>query len=331
MPKAKINTGELESLLKSCDGFMSGEDIARKMGVTRAAVQKAVGRLKKNGYVVEASRSKGYRLISSPDLCMSDLGAFLSRSGADKHDLFYFDTVSSTNILAMDMAEQGCHEGTVVIADTQTSGKGRLGRSWLSPAARNLYMSLVVRPAIPPGDATALTLLSAGACSMAIANHCGLPVSIKWPNDLIANGRKIGGILAEIRADIDRIYHAVVGIGINVNLSSAEIPDEINKTATSVLIETGSRTSRSGLAAEIITEFDRWYSLLLSKGKKAIIKKWSELCSTTGRRVNISVGDLIIGGTAEGVDDDGLLILRLDDGSLRRFSAGDVTMGGAGQ
>jgi BirA family transcriptional regulator, biotin operon repressor / biotin---[acetyl-CoA-carboxylase] ligase len=332
MPITKLNIAELENLLKSGNGYLSGAAMAAKLGVSRAAVWKAVNMLKKRGYVIEASRSKGYRLISAPDLCISDLRAILSSSaGALNHEIFYFDTASSTNNLAMDMAERGCAEGSVFIADTQTAGKGRRGRAWISPAGRNLYMSIVVRPDMPPEDATALTLLSAVVCSSALTNHCGLPVSIKWPNDLLAQGRKIGGILSEIRSDIDRIYYAVIGIGINVNLSFDDMPDEIIKIATSVFIETGRKYSRTALAAEIITEFDKWYELLLTKGKKTVMDRWSELCSTMGRQISIAVGDLIFEGTAEGIDDQGLLIVSMPDGAYRKFSAGDVTIRGAGQ
>jgi BirA family transcriptional regulator, biotin operon repressor / biotin---[acetyl-CoA-carboxylase] ligase len=331
MSMTKLNTEELQRLLKSCSGFISGEDIARKMGVTRAAVQKAIGRLRKCGYVIEASPSKGYRLVNYPDLCAAELRDMLCAKSSNRHEISYFDIATSTNILAMDMAERGCAEGSLVIADTQTAGKGRLGRAWLSPAARNLYMSLVVRPDIAPRDATALTFLAAVACSSAIENHCGLPVDIKWPNDLLAGGRKIGGILAEIRADIDCIYHAVIGIGINVNVSDNEMPDEIKRIATSVLIETGRHFPRTGLAADIIREFDRWYAVLLSQGQKPVIEKWRGLCSTIGKQIRIAVGATTFEGTAEGIDEEGRLIIKMADGSIRKFSAGDVTIGGAEQ
>jgi BirA family biotin operon repressor/biotin-[acetyl-CoA-carboxylase] ligase len=332
MPKTIINPEDITNLLKVDGGYLSGEAIAAKIGVSRAAVWKTIGQLKKNGYVIESSQSRGYRLISSPDLCMPDLKAMLSLAPEKRpHELFFFDTAASTNILAMDMAARGCVEGTVVIADTQTAGKGRLGRVWLSPAGKNLYMSMVVRPDIPPRDATALTLLSAVACASALINYGGVAVTIKWPNDLIAGGLKIGGILTEIRADIDRIYHAVVGIGINVNLSCEDMPAEITRIATSVLIETGGICSRTGLVAEIITEFDRWYGILLTKGKKVVMERWIELSDTIGKQIRVAVGDLIFEGTAEGVDDEGLLIVKLADGSCRKFSAGDVTIGGARQ
>jgi BirA family transcriptional regulator, biotin operon repressor / biotin---[acetyl-CoA-carboxylase] ligase len=332
MPKIKINLDEVADLLKESSGYLSGENIALKMGVTRAAVWKAIGLLKKNGYIIESSPSKGYKLIGPPDLCAHDLKNLLAGSSAKiRYELLFFDQVSSTNLIAMDMAAKGCPEGTVVIADSQTAGKGRLGRKWMSPPGMNLYMSIVVKPSILPVHATVLTLLSAVACASAIRNHCGIPVSIKWPNDILAAGLKISGVLTEIRADMDCISYAVIGIGINVNLQDKDIPDEIRKIATSIRIESGRTFSRTELAAAIIREFDSWYGRLLNSGKKDITEKWIELSSTIGRHVKVASGNRIFEGIAEGIDDDGFLIVDMADGSCRKFSAGDVTLGSTGQ
>jgi BirA family biotin operon repressor/biotin-[acetyl-CoA-carboxylase] ligase len=330
MPKRKINLEEVADLLKESGRYLSGEEMASRIGVTRAAIWKSVGLLKREGYVIESSPSKGYKLISPPDLCVHDLKKVLAAlSGRIGQELFFVDRAASTNTLAMEMAAKGCPEGTVVIADSQTDGKGRLGRTWISPPGINLYMSIVVRPDILPGDATVLTLLSAVACASAIRESCGVPVSIKWPNDILAGSLKIAGILTEIRADMDRISYAVIGIGINVNLSEKDMPEEIRKTATSILIETGNTFPRTELAAALIKEIDRWYGLLLGGGKDGITGRWLELSSTIGRHVRVAVGDRIFEGTADGIDGEGLLIVRMADDSFRKFSAGDVTIGGA--
>ena len=224
----------------------------------------------------------------------------------------------------MEMAAQGCAEGTIVMAETQTTGKGRLGRSWISPAGKNLYMSIVLRPAMSPRDATALTLLSAVACASAIRSFSSVAVTIKWPNDIMVGDRKLGGILTEIKADIDRITHAVVGIGINVNLSIADMSDEIKDIATSVIDQTGEPSSRTELAGEVIKEFNKWYGLLMTRGKQVIIDEWLALSSTIGKLVLVSSGKVHLEGSAEGIDDEGLLILKLADGTYRKVSAGDV-------
>jgi BirA family biotin operon repressor/biotin-[acetyl-CoA-carboxylase] ligase len=332
MPKTKINLEDVADLLKESRGYLSGEEMASRIGVTRAAIWKSIGLLKKEGYIIESSPSKGYKLVSPPDLCAHDLKKLLAASpGRVGHELFFFDRAASTNTIAMEMAAKGCPEGTVIITDSQTGGKGRLGRTWISPAGVNLYLSIVVRPDIRPGDATGLTLLSAVACASALRQSCGIPVSIKWPNDLLVGSRKIGGILTEIRADMDRISHAVIGIGINVNLPELDIPEEIRKIATSVLIVSGKGFSRTALAAAILKEFDSWYMLLLNSGKREITERWIELSSTIGRHVRVAVGDRIFEGMADGIDEEGLLIVRMADGLLRKFSAGDVTIGGAGK
>jgi BirA family biotin operon repressor/biotin-[acetyl-CoA-carboxylase] ligase len=331
MPRTKINLEEVADFLKESGGYLSGEEMASRIGVTRAAIWKSVGLLKKEGYVIESSPSKGYKLVSPPDLCAHDLKKLLAdSSGRIAHALFFAGQAESTNTLAMEMAAKGCPEGTVVIADSQTGGKGRLGRTWISPAGVNLYLSIVVRPGIQPRDATGLTLLSAVACASAIRQSCSIPVSIKWPNDLLVGSRKLGGILTEIRADMDRISHAVIGIGINVNLPEQDMPEDIRKIATSVLIESGKTSSRTGLAAALLKEFDSWYMLLLNGGKREIAERWIGLSSTIGRHVRVALGDRIFEGIAEGIDEEGLLIVRMADGSSRKFSAGDVTIGGAG-
>ena len=326
MSRGKIDRDEISVLLKENGGFLSGTAIASRLGVTRTAVWKAIRLLKKDGYVIESSPAKGYRLRLSPDLCIPDLRKILSPGSIMGREILFFESVSSTNTVAMEMAAQGCAEGTIVIAETQTTGKGRLGRSWISPAGKNLYMSIVLRPAMSPRDATALTLLSAVACASAIRHSSSVAVTIKWPNDIIVGDRKLGGILTEIKADLDRITHAVVGIGINVNLALADMPDEIAVIATSIINQTGEPTSRTELAGEVIREFDKWYGLLKTKGKQVIIDEWLAMSSTIGKQVLVSAGKVHLKGSAEGIDDEGLLILKLADGTYRKVSAGDVTI-----
>lgn len=327
MMKLKLKREEIAGLLKERGGYVSGTEMAATFAVTRAAIWKAVGLLKQDGYVIESSPSKGYRLVASPDLCISDLRKRISSAAQTiGHELIFFDSVSSTNTVAMQMASQGCSDGAVVIADSQTGGKGRLGRSWISPPGKNIYMSIVLRPGISPRDATAITLLSAVACASAVRRSCPVDATIKWPNDLIVGTRKLGGILTEIKADIDSISHAVVGIGINVNLALDDIPDEIKPIATSLLIETGEPFSRTELAGNLLFEFDRWYKLLQAKGKRVIIDEWLTMSSTIGKEVHVTAGNQTFQGIAEGIDDEGLLIVRLQDGSYRTISAGDVTL-----
>jgi BirA family biotin operon repressor/biotin-[acetyl-CoA-carboxylase] ligase len=333
--KAAIDNENIVSLLKE-NTFTSGAEIADALKVTRAAVWKRIGLLRNKGYTIEASPAKGYRLIKSPDLSIDELKKYLS--GQPKiigSDILFFESIDSTNITAMKLAEKGCAQGTVIIADGQTQGKGRLGRTWLSPKGKNLYMSIILRPEIPLRDATVLTLMSAVACASAIKRLFPIPVSIKWPNDIMASDKKLGGILTEIKADIDRILYAVIGIGINVNFDIADMPDEIKTTATSIKIEQKGRRaevqnssdfSRTLVAIEIIKELDRWYSILLNSGKNPIIENWLRLSSTIGRTVRVTVRDNVFTGVAELIDDEGMLILKLPDNSFKKISAGDVSI-----
>jgi BirA family biotin operon repressor/biotin-[acetyl-CoA-carboxylase] ligase len=284
----------------------------------------------------EKAGANGYRLAKSPDLSVEEIKNNLQKTIFRK--IIYFKHIDSTNTVAMELAEKGFQEGDVLIADKQTQGKGRLGRKWLSPAGKNLYMSIILKPHILPADAAFLTLMSAVACASALRSLTSVPVSIKWPNDLMASDKKLGGILTEIKANMDRIIHAVIGIGININLDAEDMPDDIKDIATSIKIEQGSPKnrrffgaekssdfSRTLIAVEILKELDRWYNILLNKGKNTIKNEWLKLSSTINRSVKVTVMDAIFKGTARGIDDNGMLILQLSDNSLKKISAGDVT------
>ena len=239
-------------------------------------------------------------------------------------EIVFFQVIGSTNTAAAGLAAKGQREGTVVIADSQTEGRGRRGRTWVSPAGKNLYLSIIVRPAIPPGEASILTLMSAVACTSAIQRLSSVPVSIKWPNDLMAADKKIGGILTEMKADADSINYVVIGIGINLNLDTLDMPDSIRESATSVMLQAGSMQSRTKYALEVIKSLDYWYTIFLESGKRPIIESWQRLSSTPGRAVTVTTGEGKLTGLAEGIDDEGLLILRLGDNSVVKIRSGDV-------
>lgn len=322
-----MNNEKIIRLLKETNDFVSGAEIANILEITRTAVWKRINALRKKGYTIEASPAKGYRLIKSPDLSIEEIRSSLSgRSKIIGSEIIFFDTINSTNTLAIELAGKGYSEGTVIIADAQTGGKGRLGRTWLSPPGKNIHMSIILRPAISPRDASILTLMSAVACASAIKRLSSISASIKWPNDIMVSDRKLGGILTEIKADMDRIFHAVIGIGININLEAGDMPDEIKACATSIKNESGDAQSRTLIAIEIIKELDGWYSMLLNSGKKPIIDEWLKLSSTIGRAVKVTVGNNVFTGIAESIDDEGMLILKLPGNTLKKISAGDVTI-----
>ncbi len=241
-------------------------------------------------------------------------------------EIFFFPSIGSTNTEAAELAARGQREGTVIIADNQTEGRGRRGRTWLSPAGKNLYLSIIVRPDFPPRDAAMLTFMSAVACASAIQRLSSVRLSVKWPNDLMVADRKLGGILTEMKTDANGINYAVIGIGININLAGPDMPDNIRETATSVMLQTGQPQSRTLYALEIIKSLDCWYAILLESGKGRVIDAWKSLSSTLGRTVTAAKGDVKLTGLAEGIDGEGALILRLPDSSAIKINAGDVTI-----
>lgn len=319
MPEKIIN------LLKINNGYYSGTRISAVLGISRAAVWKKIISLRKKGFVIEAVPSKGYMLVRSPDLSAAYIKSAVK--GGFFKEIFVYDLVSSTNELAMKLAtKEDFRENTVIIADSQEKGKGRLGRKWISPPGKNVYMSIVFKPRLETRDATMLTLLSAVASAYAIKEISGLPVSIKWPNDLMLSGKKLGGILTEIRADIDNVNLAVIGIGINVNMEGGDFKSEIRSIATSMKEESGEYYSRNELVIEILKQFWHFYSILINMGKFSLLNEWKILSSTIGKRVKVVIeGEKLI-GLAEDIDDNGMLILKLDSGLRRQISAGDITL-----
>jgi BirA family biotin operon repressor/biotin-[acetyl-CoA-carboxylase] ligase len=323
----KFSREGLVSLLRG-GTCQSGEALAAQLGVTRAAVWKAIRQLGDKGYRIESCAAKGYRLVATPDLDPDALRQGIIGTGSKiGHDIRFLESVASTNIVAADLAAQGAGDGATIIADAQTAGKGRLGRSWVSPTGRNIYMSIILRPNLMPRDAPILTLMTAVAFASAIRLATSVPCAIKWPNDLMVGSRKLGGILTELTADMDHIAYAVVGIGINVNLAREDLPDEIQTLATSLMIETGgSVQSRTELIRCMLVEMDRWYRLVQERGKMPVLDAWRELSCTLGQSVKVSMGAETFTGSAEDIDEEGLLVVRLDSGLIRKVSAGDVTL-----
>jgi BirA family transcriptional regulator, biotin operon repressor / biotin---[acetyl-CoA-carboxylase] ligase len=312
-------------LLADKEGFLSGEKISSELGMTRTTVRKKVTALRAKGFVIEALPSRGYRLMRSPDLSGEEIIAGVR--GSLWREVLCYKTVDSTNEagVALCLGKES-RSGTVIVADMQKKGRGRLGRRWISPPGLNIYMSIVIVPAIGPKDATLLTILSAVACTNALRERCGADVSIKWPNDLMIKGGKIGGILTETRSDPDRIAWAVIGIGINVNMDSGSFTDEISKTATSIKAETGRPHARSGLIIAVLKEFERLYGLLLGGGRTTLVEEWKQLSCTLGRHVRVTASPRPISGFAEDIDDEGMLLVRLPSGELKRIGAGDLTV-----
>lgn len=235
-------------------------------------------------------------------------------------------TVDSTNVFAMDLGEKGALHGTVVVADCQTKGRGRMGRTWVSPAGVNIYMSIVLRPPFKAQDSLLLTVLAAVACCKALRDSGGGGVSIKWPNDLVSGGRKLGGILTETKFMAGKILFAVLGVGINVNSGPADFPPDLRPIATSLMIETSRTYSRTALTGAIINEIDYWYDTLVKKGREPLLREWRVLASTLGKSVIVKAEGEAFTGIAEDIDDEGMLLLRMPSDTIKRISSGDLTV-----
>jgi len=320
MYKEKI----LKLLRISKAGFLSGEELARRCGISRTMVWKHIRSLEREGFGIEAVPSQGYRITSEPDLLRQDDIRLGLKTKVMASDIRLFDEAVSTNASAMQMAAEGAGEGTVVIAEQQTGGKGRLGRKWISPKG-NLYLSVVLRPNIPLHKAPLITLMGAVAITSAIRSACEVQAGIKWPNDILVDNRKVSGLLTEMSAEQDRIRYIVLGIGVNVNMPLDELAPEVRDRATTLSAEAGQRINRTTLLRSILKDLDHWYGVFL-KSEADVLAAWTSLNVTLGKRVMISGQSVSCEGIARGIDPDGRLLVEQDDRVVRTISAGDVTI-----
>jgi BirA family biotin operon repressor/biotin-[acetyl-CoA-carboxylase] ligase len=236
----------------------------------------------------------------------------------------YLEETDSTNLQARRLAEKGAAEGTVVIADAQTAGRGRLGRNWVSPPRVNLYLSVVLRPSLAPHQAPQITLLSSLAVAEAIEACSGLAATVKWPNDVLLHGRKVAGLLGEIAASMAGLDFIVLGMGLNVNTSPDQLPSRRLYPATSIAVEKGERVARRPLAEELLKRLDLHYDTFLQQGFAPIRAPWQRRCAMLGQHIEIDNGAALLSGEAVGIDGDGALRLRLADGRIERLLSGDI-------
>lgn len=318
----------LSALRQAGDGSVSGADLSQQLGVSRAAIWARIEELRQLGYEIEASPHHGYRLINSPDaLHADDLIARLGSTTTVGRHIQVFQETTSTNDIIEKLARDGVREGAVVFAETQTRGRGRLGRRWMSPPGKGLWFSVLLRPEMRPQQATQLTVAAAIALARGIQTETGIKPDIKWPNDILIQGRKVSGILTELNAELDQVRYVVLGIGVDVNVSTSEFPPELRTVATSLRIAAGGRLlSRPGLAVAILRELDREYARVRSGQFAAIADEWQARCTTIGQNVAIRVGLREIKGRAEALSPEGALLVRTEHGHLEPVIGGDVTL-----
>lgn len=314
-------------LLKENRGdYLSGTEIGKNLDLSRTAVWKHIGSLRDAGYNIEATPNLGYRLESSPDILTPvEIGTGLRTKVIGKK-VHAFSITDSTNSKAFELAHHGAPEGTVVVAEGQKKGKGRLGRRWESPKGVNIYTSIVLRPKIAPSSASQITLLAAVAAARAIEKTTKILPDIKWPNDLLIRGKKVAGILMELDSEADMVNFIILGIGIDVNMDLEALPQEVAKVATSLKNETGKNFERVLIIKELLRQLEKWYEVFKKDGFGPIITEWERLSIMAGKYVRVSFLKETKEGVALGLDTDGALLLRLPTGRIERIVAGDVTM-----
>lgn len=325
---------EILSFLRKQKNFTSGEAISRELGITRSAVWKTIQSLRSQGYRIESIKHHGYRMIEDPDLFneleIKDMLSLVPELGNIR--LFYFDKIDSTNQAARRASEQQAPEWSLFVADCQTAGRGRLGRSWHSQAGSGLWFSVLLRPKAEPASLSNLTLFAGLCAAKALRSATGLDIAIKWPNDLVAmpSGRKVCGILTEMILEEFNVQAAILGIGINVN--NLDFPPDIKDMATSLSQAGGISLSRIALLKSVLTELKAGYTGFvnsLDAEEPAWLQEYAELCATLQRSVVIRQTDgQSMEGIAVGITSNGDLIVKLADGKIIHCHSGEVSVRG---
>ncbi len=303
---------------------ISGSKIAREIGVTRFAVWRWMQKLRSLGVKVKGHARTGYQLEKIPDALMPQMVRRRLHGTTLGKRIYHFFKVDSTNSAALQLGHEGEPHGTVVVGEEQTAGRGRAGHSWHSEKTSGIYVSVILRPQIPPAQAPLLTLLSGLAVREAVAEQTGLRPDVKWPNDVLLHGKKFCGVLTEMHAEPDRVEFVIVGIGLNVN--HARMPEELSALATSLRIESGRVHSRIELLAKLLRWLDRYYNQFLTEGPEPILARFAEVSSfARGKRVRVSTPGESYVGTTAGLDPGGLLRVTRDDGRIATVLSGDVS------
>ncbi len=318
----------LKLLKDSGNEFVSGEKISEALGVSRAAIWKYINIIKEDGYEIEAISRKGYRIISTPDIITyEEIKNYLHTEYIGKN-IIYYDSIGSTNSKAKELAESGQEHGTVIISEEQTSGRGRLGRNWISPKYKGIWMSIILRPNIITENISQITLLGAAAVQKATMKM-GIKTSIKWPNDIVLNSKKVCGILTEMSGEVDHINYLVMGIGINVNLKEEDLPLDLKDIATSLKLETGEYIDRKILLANVLNIFEELYKAFVEDSN---IKETIDICRENsiliGKEIQLVNRGKVTTAKAIDISDQGELVIENSKGQVEYVVSGEVSIRG---
>lgn len=317
---------EILAALRESDGYVSGQSLCEKLGVSRTAIWKAVNQLKQAGYEIEAVQNRGYHIVSTPDILNENELRSIRKTEWLGNRICYEPVMGSTNTRAMQLAEEGAPHGTLIVTDMQESGRGRRGRKWETPAGSAIAMTFLLRPEINPNNASMLTLVAAMAVARGIEDETGLKVGIKWPNDIVINGKKVSGILTEMSAQTDYVNHIVIGIGINVHVEA--FSEELQDMATSLFIELGMKVNRAALIERICEYFEAYYDVFLqTEDLSAIAKQYDAYMVNRNKPVRVLDPKESFEGTARGITVRGELLVDTWE-SRRLVSSGEVSVRG---
>jgi BirA family biotin operon repressor/biotin-[acetyl-CoA-carboxylase] ligase len=320
--------GRILEMLRNRQERLSGVEISKILGISRSAIWKHIKALRREGYQIEAKPASGYQLIAAPThLTAWEIQAGLGTDQIGKK-VHFFLNVDSTNTAAFRLALNGASEGEMVVVESQHAGKGRMGRQWESPSGVNIYLSIILRPPFPPSKIPLITLMTAVACAEAIEEVTGVLPVIKWPNDLLIEDKKLGGILTEADMEMDRINFIIVGIGINVNMPRSAFPPSIKDTATSLQEVLGKEVSRVSLIQALLQKFELWYTRFKEGRGEEIKRRWEELSQIRGKHVSVAFMGEMVQGMALEIDADGALLIQEAGGEVKRIVAGDVHVRG---
>ena len=313
----------LRLLKETAGGYLSSARLSAQLGISRAAIWKQIGALREQGYAIDALPSKGYRFAAGPDRLFSEEIQDGLKAAIIGSEIVYFAETDSTNQRAALLAEGGARDGTVIVAEAQSAGKGRLGRRWTSPAGVNLYLSIILRPAIAPRAAPLLTFLSSLATARTIELETGLRPTVKWPNDILLGGCKVAGLLNEMNAETERVNYVILGIGVNLNMTQEQFPDDLRYPATSLALALQRPVDRVRFCRRLLSEIDILYRDYPAR-QDTILAGWLAYFDLLDKKVTVEEPSRSIVGTVTGVAADGALLLSLENGSHERILAGDV-------
>jgi BirA family transcriptional regulator, biotin operon repressor / biotin---[acetyl-CoA-carboxylase] ligase len=321
-----VRTEILDILRTNSPAPVSGEELSAQLKISRTAIWKHIQVLKKEGYAIEALPKKGYVLTSIPDKMLpAEIISKLKTKWLGRQ-VKYEESVTSTNEMGKTLANAGCVNGVVCVAEEQFGGKGRLSRGWFSPAGEGLWFSVVLKPPFMPDEAPKCTLLAAVAVVRTINEYAGVNAVIKWPNDILLEGKKLVGILTEMSAEFGHINYIVIGIGINVCVPKAKVPKELRESAISLADVSKEKVNRVDLLAAVLKNLEELYEMVLADGFAPILELWRQYSTTIGKEVKVIGPDMTYNGTAIDIDENGLLVVERDNGIIEKVVAGDVSI-----